>query len=526
MNILPQLNAALAGCRRAFVVATVVSGLPLYGQADTTKHPVAGQVQQTAVPLAIRDVTVIDVAAGQRLARQTVIVARGRIAHVGPVATTPIPRTARIVDGTGRFLIPGLWDMHVHLFWNGSNVGTNNAPTYFPMLLANGVTGVRDMWTDLDDLAVVRAWADSVQAGTRLAPRVVASSPIIDASPPVWRNSLTVTDSAQAARAVDSLANAGVRFVKTYARLSPEAFRAIAVHARRRGISFGGHVPGAVRLLDASNAGMRSVEHLDALDAPFKAACARAGDSTRSHYVSQFDAAFAHGRDSIFRLVAALTDALIASHEPQRCVDAFTTLARKGTWVVPTLVQSSRSKIRDSTLTRDVRLMYIGPVQRDGWQRTTLFLVGRFRPEDIAAFKREQQADYALAKTLVQAGVRLLAGTDLGNPYIYAGFSLHDELGQLVDAGLTPLQALQTATINPARYLGATDSLGTIAPGMAADLVLLEADPLREISNSRRIVAVIAAGHLIDAGGRRGLLEEAARAAQVGPVANSGGGRR
>jgi imidazolonepropionase-like amidohydrolase len=470
--------------------------------------------------IVIRGVTVVDVESGERRRDQAVVIQGGRIADVGPSATVPTPIGAQVVNGAGKFLIPGLWDMHVHLFNNSFGSGTHNANSYFPLLLAHGVVGVRDMWTDPDDHTTVRAWRDSVESGALIAPRVVPTSAIVDAPPPVWPNSLPVEDSAGAVRAVDSLVTRGATLIKVYSRLSRSSFLALASHASGRGVSLVGHVPGLVALRDASDAGMRSVEHLANPDAAFQAACARDGEKIRQRYVAAYFAPRVT-QDSIFRLGVALVDELDAVRDLRECASSFAHLAERGTWVVPTLVVSSRSRARDSTFTRDPRLAYIWSPRREGWARIVDRALRTQKSEDFDAHARAERSALRLIVPLAQARVGLLAGTDLGNPFVYPGSSLHDELLALVQGGLSPLQALQTATINPARFLQATDSLGTISVGKLADAVMLDADPLVDIRNTARISAVIVAGRLLDQTDRERLLEKGKQAAQAGPVAQA-----
>lgn len=450
-------------------------------------------------PVAITGVTVIDVESGQRLADQTVIVRGNRIAEAG--AGLRVPDGARVVDGAGKFLIPGLWDAHVHAAHPFS------AQLFFPLLVANGVTGVRDMWGVLGARDSLRR---EVVRGSLAGPRFVTPGHILDGVPPIWPGSSGAGDAATAERLVDSLAAAGAAFIKVYSRLEPDVFRAVVRRARERGLPFAGHVPTLVSAEEASDLGQASVEHLtnvamdcsgdaDAMRAELRAAVASAGKW-----------------DSVLRLGREHAPRIARTFDRERCRALAARFARNGTRMVPTLqVLRSTAFLDDTALRGDPRLRFIPSSWSSRWNPASDFRFRNVTPEQWAARKRGYERSLELVRLLHEAGVTFLAGTDLSNPYIYPGFSLHDELGAFVALGFSPLEALRAATLEPVRYLGLADSLGAVARGKVADLVLLDADPLTDIRNTARIAAVIADGRLYDREALDRLLGEAERRARA-----------
>jgi hypothetical protein len=346
------------------------------------------------------------------------------------------------------------------------------------------------MWTDLEDLRKVSAWRDAVARGTLLAPRVIPTSPIMDGAPRVWPNSLELKDANEARRAVDSLATGGVQIFKVYGRLSRDVYFAIANVAKQRGLHFAGHVPDVISLTEASEAGQRTVEHLNGAGEACSADPARIA---RAALVPQQ------------QRPASVQAAAMETYDATACRKVAQVLARNSTWLVPTLVlHHGRLLSFDSTVVRDPRLAHV--------DAATLARLMRARPEtDVPAQRQAERIKFmrymqSVVATMQRAGAPILAGTDLGNPSVTPGFSLHDELALFVDGGMTPLDALRTATLNPARYLAATDTMGSIAGGKVADIVLLDANPLDDIRNTMRIHAVIVNGRVLDRARLDGLI--------------------
>lgn len=446
--------------------------------------------QPTTPHLAITHVTVIDVGHGRRLVDRTVFVEGNRITRMERSMSLRVPSGTRVVDGRGKYLIPGLWDMHVHALQSG------RAVWMFPLFLANGVTGIRDTGAPLDSLLHYRP---RLRSGDMLGPRLVATGPILD-EPPGPNKEVThpVTSAEEARRAVDALADAGVDFIKVYNELSRDEFFAIVQQAAHRGIPVVGHVPLVLSAFEASDAGLKSIEHL-----------VRVPDVCISDSVSRLldaEDKAAHARrpaispDSEQAMWVRMNAREAASFNELLCKHAGAHFARNGTWQVPTLElyhRGGRRFLASDSTRRDPQLRYVPAPVLARWIR--------FRDSTVAHAWRGTDNDsryptYArVTRALVRGGNGLLAGTDVGNWWVMPGFGLHGELRAFVrDVGLTPLQALRSATLGPAEFLGATDSLGTVAAGKIADLVLLDADPLLDIRNTKRIRAVWTNGRYLD----------------------------
>jgi hypothetical protein len=448
--------------------------------------------------IAITHTTVIDVVAGRRLADRTVVVRDGRIVSVGVSAP---PRDARVLDGQGKFLIPGLWDMHAHLGVDG--VATN---VLFPLQIANGVVGIREMTSDCYarpgcegsmTIDTVRAWQRGISAGRIVGPRIVASSPMLDGPTPTWAYGYPVPNADAARAAVRMFQSRGVDFLKIYSLMPRDAFLALAAEARKLELPFAGHVPIYVSALEASHAGMASLEHGHGL----QEGCSSRDSSLRAEQGRLIDALIAAKEHNLLvePIYVEQAHEAFASYDEARCRALYAAFARNHTAQVPTLVLlQSWAHEHDPRRLRDPRYRYIPEMIRNSWEAFADAPQADVPNSRAVRAERLQWIQQAIGE-MQRAGVLILAGTEEGGAsFIYPGFAIHDELQLLVQSGLTPLEALQTATINPARFLHATDSLGTVSVGKRADLVLLDADPLLDIANTKTIRAVIADGRLFD----------------------------
>ncbi|HEV8149809.1 MAG TPA: hypothetical protein VGP61_06450, partial [Gemmatimonadales bacterium] len=353
---------------------------------------------QASTPVAFTHVTVIDVEAGRALPGMTVVVSDRRIIAVSNQGFQP-PQGSRIIDASGKYLIPGLWDMHVHAAFPGIDA------QFLPLLVANGVTGVREMFSRMD-------WVDSSRArvarGAFPGPRIVASGHILDGIPPIWPGSVGVSNADEARRAVDSLAKAGADFIKVYSRLSREAFFAAGREARAKGLPFAGHVPSLVRASEASDSGQQSIEHLTGV----LTGC----ESLEDQQLGEVAAAVASpkGWDSAGALSRARNRQWQASYSPERCRGLARTFVKNGTWMVPTIaVLHSTAYLDDSTLARDPRLKYIPGPFKQGWNPKADFRFRMLTARDWAGRKLYYAKLLEIVTLLHQEGVRFLAGTDL-----------------------------------------------------------------------------------------------------------------
>jgi imidazolonepropionase-like amidohydrolase len=405
-------------------------------------------------PLAFTHVTVIDGTGAPPQGDMVVVVTGDRITALGPSGKLRPPADALIVAATGKFLIPGLWDMHVH------TALTPDGPDYsFPLLIANGVTGVREMSGPRERL---QPYLQEVAEGKRWGPRMSVAGAVLDGKTPAWPGAIPIADANQAERVVADLRNEGAEFVTIYALLPREAYFAVAMAAYLKKLPFAGHVPASVTVEEAAAAGQRSIDHLYRL----------------RHLDSERDA-------------------------------TFHSLALNGTWVVPTNIADTAS-VDGSP--RDPRLKYLPAAIGRQWDPREDMRSAAESGAKTALARQEKQQDLELVGALHRAGVALLAGTDTAssNPYTFPGFSLHDQLALLVQAGLTPMEALKAATFEAARYLGREKEIGTIETDRLADLVLLDANPLVDIRNTRKINAVVVGGRLLDRGALDKLLADAA----------------
>lgn len=445
----------------------------------------ANQTEQNR-PVVFRHATLIDMTSGQPKPDMTVIISGNRVGRIGK--NIKVPKNAEIIDATGKFLIPGLWDMHTH---SREDAFTRNF--IFPLDIANGVTAVRDMNGDCvnncngrPNIYAINQWRKEIAEGSLIGPRIyAASSPLLDGDHPIWDFAYVVRDAAEARQAVHFFKNRGVDFLKVYSLLSRGAYFALADEAKKEKIVFAGHVPVSVSVSEASDAGQKSLEHMHGM----QEGCSTREAGLRAEMLRLLDAQVkAEGKTHLYPIYIAQAQEAFETYDAAKCSALFARFVKNGTWIVPTLVDKalmSQQANDPASLLTDPRSTYLPRSVRAAPP-------GAINVKDAAAKRLRIERYTKMVGEMERAGVGLLAGTDLASRS--PGFSVHDELSLFVEGGLTPLQALQTATINPARYFGITDKAGTIETGKFADLVLLDANPLEEIHNTQRIRAVVANG--------------------------------
>jgi hypothetical protein len=433
-------TAAARGGSIAALVALVVaaSGIDPAAQTAPEQRSVSAQHGHST---AITNVTLVDVVSGARQTATTVVTKAGAIGAIGRGISVP-PGAVR-VDGTGKFLIPGLWDMHSHHQASGAES--------LELYLANGVVGTRDMGSDLEFILPLR---DRIRRGELSGPEIVAAGPILDNAPADWPFRRRVTNAQEAREAVRDLGKRGVDLIKVHNNTPRDAFFAIADETRKLGLPFAGHIPLAVTMDEGAASGMKSIEHLS--------------------------------ESRLFRECAGKP----APYDAERCRPLFAKLAANNILHTPTL--GFLGVLPD---------VFSGkPLPHAEYASDSLLELTR---RNIEASKLNEQAlsylrsmnktSLTVIRDMLPRGNTFLAGCDGAVP----GFCLHDEMQALTEAGLSPLQALQTATINPARLLGREKVQGTIEVGKRADLVLLDADPLTDIRHTHRITAVIVRGRIL-----------------------------
>jgi len=434
------MRSVFAGWIAAWLVAVALinSPLPAYAQAGSAPR---SAVDSATAPVALTGVTVIDVETGVRRTGITVLTQGDRIAAIGPKIV--IPRGTSRISAKGKFLIPGLWDMHSH--HQGTGAGS------LDLFVAKGIVGTRDMGGDADFILPLR---DRVRAGAVFGPEIVASGPMVDNAPPDFPYRLHVTNTEEARLAVRELKRLGVDFIKVHDHTPREVFFAAVAEASQVGLTVSGHVPVAVKVEEAADAGMRSIEHLANYEV--------LGECSSGE-----------------------------TYSLSSCLRLFDKLAANGVWQTPTLA-----------FFQTLPDVFEGqPLHHAEYASDSLLELTR-RNIEVSHVPRASldKLRYAARVALKQGihdlysrGNRFLAGCD----GLVPGFCLHDELEWFTKAGFSPLEALQTATINPARYLGRDKLQGTIEVGKRADLVLLDADPLADIRNVQRIDAVLLRGKLV-----------------------------
>jgi len=448
------------------VFCFLVAVIALDPAASASREAV--QTSGAAHALVIAHVTVIDVVTGQTLPDMNVVVEGQRIAQVGPARQVKIPKGAQVVDGAGKFLVPGLWDMHVHTFF-GEQAPAGRDVT-LPLFVANGITGVRDMGSSLDEVLQARA---DIAAGRLLGPRMIVAGPMLDGPKTQFPASIAITRPEDGRRAVDMLVARGVDFIKIQSYVPREAYFAIVDECKKKNIVFVGHVPDAIRGSEASNAGQKSFEHLIGI---FE------GSSTAEDELLKGPKGPGKFLDTYDAQKEAALIALLAKNQTWQCPTLFW---ERGQWLVD-VIDVSRDPEADY-----VPILWRGQL----WPKFTKSIIKELDTDPLPVREKFVEHELDIVRKLQAAGVPLLAGTDTpAGVDVIPGVSLHQELQRFVDAGLTPLQALQTATINPARFLNETADFGTVEKGKTADLLLLDANPLESIANTRKIAGVVLAG--------------------------------
>jgi len=438
-------------------VAAIVASSPI---------PAIGQPS-----IAITRVSVIDGDAPSPRTDQTVVIDGNRIVRVGASGSVAVPPGARIVDGRGKFLLPGFWDMHVHTAISGGR-------DLLSLYVANGVTGVRDMAGDWDTL---KSWRSEIGRGQLVGPRIIASGPYLEGGDgPIPH--LLARNAVEASAGVDSLIALGVDFIKVHSQLNAESYFAIARRARERGVVFAGHVPRVVGSAAASDSGQKSIEHLLGIPAE----CTPA--------------------DSVALAPRYTVQGALGRCSSEDLAPLYEKFVRNGTYVTPTFTAQVEVAVWPTrAVPGDSLAHYLPKAVRD-------YVAQIFPMPDSIPPNADSVGRAMLEKRLRQvaamqrAGVHILTGTDAPLRNSPPGFGLHEELALLVSGGMAPFEALRSATLEPARYFGMLDSLGTIAPGKLADLLLLDANPLQDIRNTRRISAVVANGRLYAGAARERLL--------------------
>jgi imidazolonepropionase-like amidohydrolase len=413
--------------------------------------------------LVFTNLTVIDGTGGAAQPTMTVVIRNDRIEAIGRTGEVAVPPGSHVVDGSGKFMIPGLWDMHVHL--------TDARPSAIPALVANGVTGVRDMGSRLRELD---EWRVTIEDGTMIGPRIFRAGPILNGQEfgPVQ---LGVADATEARAAVRTLAKVGVDFIKIHMTMTRDQFLAVLDEAKKAGLRVAGHIPVGVTPEEASDSGLASIEHTESL--------------------FQGTVYLQMPQEQMLEAMALL----------------FQRFSKNGTFYTPTLIMYKASADwRD--FAPQPQSKYVARSANDRMLQTAAQY--KTSPEILDGRKRVLRVFLLLVGLLRRNGVHVMTGTDLSDGRIFPGFSVHEELALLVDAGFTPNEAIQAATRVPAEFLRLNDA-GTVEQGKRADLVLLRANPLEDIRNTTKIDAVVLRGQHLNRARLDALLRDAERLAAM-----------
>jgi imidazolonepropionase-like amidohydrolase len=432
----------------------------------------------------VNDVTIVDVEEGKILPHKTVFIEDGVILSVKQSNGEPARPGTNVVDGRGKFVIPGMWDMHTHI---------SHTDVDFPLYIANGVLGIRSMGGVQDE---VFAWQKQLKEGSLFGPMAYVSGPILDGPHgPVQPQSygVRIATAEEGKAEVDALKAKGADFVKVYDGLSRDSYFAIATEANKIKLPFAGHVPDVVTILEAVQAGQRSIEH----------GIERRGESTAEQELIErrltHDFMAEAMKTGNYTLIpdgiAEDGNIWLKNFSQERSDTLYRALAQSGTYLCPTLVTEHWMAYGDEIASKpDARQNYIDPKTLVYWQ-PSMNMLTKYRTEAYIEWVKMKYAKLLQQIPKQQAlGVQLLAGTDLTIPFTYPGSSVHDEVRLMASAGLTNLQALQTATTHPVAFFGLQKSLGSVEPGKQAELVLLDGNPLTNLDNLDHISVVITHG--------------------------------
>jgi imidazolonepropionase-like amidohydrolase len=430
-----------------------------------------GCQQQQSNTLVLTNVTLIDGTDAPPKDGISIVIVADRIATVEKTEGIEIPRKATVVDASGKYIIPGLWDMHVHFYAGGADLA--------PLFIANGITSVRDMGGDFVQMEKIRK---EINDGTLVGPRIKMPGPMLESArwitmvekllhKPLLPKRVGVEKPEEAAEKVNAVAAMGVDFIKIRTCASKQTYHAILEAARDAGLAVVGHLPMIMTLAEASDAGQRSIEH---------------------NFFTNIDKMSAEERQELIAKLKANDTVFVP------------TLAADRSRSIP--MEQTKAILDDKKGELDYRRPYLPKGLLDFWEESISLEKYMGNIDWIKLFN----TGHALLHDLHEAGVKIMAGTDLGVPLVYPGFSLHDELQHLVEkVGMTPMEALTSATSLPSKFMGLDDSLGTVTEGKIADLVVLDDNPLEDITNTTRIYAVIAGGVLYEQAELQKILAEA-----------------
>jgi imidazolonepropionase-like amidohydrolase len=423
-----------------------------------------------AQTLIITHATIIDTVTGKTQPNTTVVIDKNRITRVIPSSKADL-KSGQVIDAKGQYLIPGLWDMHTHVYFDST--AADGTDLVLPLFFANGITGIRDMGSALDPVLHAR---DEIAAHRLSGPRMIVSGPMLDGPKSHYKAAIAIATPADGRKAVNMLKTRGVDFIKVQSGVPREAYLAIADESKKLGIPFEGHVPDAIRASEAIAANQRTFEHLIGI---FEAS---SPDETK----------YLTGKKTV--------GMFLDTYDPTREAAIIQLIAKNQVWQCPTLFWERGQWLVDAIdYTKDPDLAYAPHTWVDKhWPAAQKGILKSLDTDPLPVREKFVTHELDIVRKLHAANVPFLAGTDTpAGVDVIPGISLHLELQRFVAAGFTPLEALQTATLNPAKFYNKLNDYGTVQPGRIADLVLLDANPLNDIANTRKIAAVISDGRYL-----------------------------
>ncbi|MGI9550092.1 MAG: amidohydrolase family protein [Aurantibacter sp.] len=442
--------------------------------------------------LCIENISIIDPEKGL-IDNQTVIIKAGKIHKVVSTDELHLASDNEIIDGTNKFIMPGLWDTHVHFAFV-----EDLAPKMFDLFIAYGITSVRDIG---GEIGFVKKWKERALSSPTVAPRVMIAGPLLDGIPNVYDGSVVgrppisvglhnVDDVIKQVNQLDSL---GVDLLKAYEMLAPDQFVAITRLGQEKGLKVTGHVPLSMDVISASNAGLNSIEHLKNLE---MSCASNADDLLKERREMLVLGKNEPGGVLRSRIHRAIIPIALDNYDESKAQEVLDVLAKNQTWQIPTLtINVGATKRFFASEEWKESYKYLP----DSIEKQWIDNVDQMMSEEPSEFSRKfANWKLKIVDKIHQAGIEMMAGTDTPVGYLTPGLSLHQELALLVEAGLSPLDAIKTATLNPARYFNLENELGSIQENMWADLVLLDANPLENIMNTKCIYAVLKQGKYFD----------------------------
>jgi imidazolonepropionase-like amidohydrolase len=454
---------------------------------------VSHAIAQQAGPLVITNVNVIDVMSGGVRPNQNLVVVGDRISQLGAASEVRPPAEAKQIAGEGYYLIPGLWDMHIHLRSDPTKPGISLAKenaAILKLFLVNGVVGVREMGGDLAESVI--EWRQEIEAGKREGPRIVTGGRKLDEEKPQWPGSISVMTPDEGRQAVLQVKRLGADFVKIYFRtVDPAVLRAIVEEAHKQHMKVTGHAPRNIPPDELVNIGVDGLEHVPFMSGggPFIAA-------SGAQLEGFFKEEEARSKTPLSMSGAERNSRLMWMSDEATATELYKTMARKDFFLTPTVTVITRNvEVTEKDLSSDTRKRFLFPAIWMSWDLKT-GLRHPLSADFLPIYKEQVKRGGDNLRAAHKAGVVILAGTDSGvaNSYVLPGWSLHEELENFVKNGFTPLEALQTATVNSAKWRGRFESEGVIEKNRVADLVMLRANPLQSIGRTREIEAVISHG--------------------------------